>query len=274
MQVDSSMTQFATCASRSTGKERDTESGNDYFDARYYASSMGRFMSPDWSAKEEPVPYAKLDNPQSLNLYSYMRNNPLGGIDADGHWGCNGSTDGFCNPQVLDNIQRGMSAGDAYAGWQAQQQQSSQNTSATSDNKSNAIYNAFALGAQYGEKSIGPNDSVPVSVRHVGFTDNVQIRGDTLDEARAGGNGWQDPLTSFHSGADSYYFGDLLFNTGHVAAGAGENAPPGLEAHYDRLGPLNPLHWVEAALSLVINTRNSGVAQPYTCSLSGGCAAQ
>jgi len=43
-----------------TGKERDDESGNDYFEARYYASSMGRFMSPDWSAKEDPVPYAKV----------------------------------------------------------------------------------------------------------------------------------------------------------------------------------------------------------------------
>ena len=53
----------------STGKERDGETGNDYFGARYYASSMGRFLSPDWSAKAEPVPYAKLDNPQSLNLY-------------------------------------------------------------------------------------------------------------------------------------------------------------------------------------------------------------
>jgi len=30
-----------------TGKERDTESGNDYFEARYYSSAMGRFMSPD-----------------------------------------------------------------------------------------------------------------------------------------------------------------------------------------------------------------------------------
>jgi RHS repeat-associated protein len=68
-----------------TGKERDTESGNDYFGARYYASSMGRFMSPDWSAKEEPVPYAKLDNPQSLNLYAYVLNNPLSRVDADGH---------------------------------------------------------------------------------------------------------------------------------------------------------------------------------------------
>jgi RHS repeat-associated protein len=71
--------------SRYTGKERDSESGNDYFEARYYSSAMGRFLSPDWSAKEEPVPYAKLDNPQSLNLYAYVLNNPLSRVDADGH---------------------------------------------------------------------------------------------------------------------------------------------------------------------------------------------
>ena len=70
-----------------TGKERDTESGNDYFGARYYSSAMGRFMSPDWSAKAQPVPYAKMDDPQTLNLYGYLRNNPLGGVDADGHCG-------------------------------------------------------------------------------------------------------------------------------------------------------------------------------------------
>ena len=68
-----------------TGKERDTESGLDYFGARYYASNMGRWMSPDWAEKAEPVPYAKLDNPQSLNLYGYVLNNPLSRVDADGH---------------------------------------------------------------------------------------------------------------------------------------------------------------------------------------------
>lgn len=75
------------CFSRSlsTGKEHDAESGNDYFDARYYASSMGRWLSPDWSAKIMPVPYAKLDNPQSLNLYAYVGNNPLTRFDPDGH---------------------------------------------------------------------------------------------------------------------------------------------------------------------------------------------
>jgi RHS repeat-associated protein len=68
-----------------TQKERDSETNNDYFDARYYASSMGRFLSADWSAKEDPVPYAKMDDPQSLNLYSYVENNPLFRTDPDGH---------------------------------------------------------------------------------------------------------------------------------------------------------------------------------------------
>jgi len=68
-----------------TGKEHDSESGNDYFGARYYASSIGRWMSPDWAAKAEPVPYAKLDDPQSLNLYGYVGNNPMRDIDVDGH---------------------------------------------------------------------------------------------------------------------------------------------------------------------------------------------
>ena len=76
--------QVALCASHFTGKERDSESGLDYFGARYYASSMGRFMSPDWSAQAEPVPYSKLDDPRTLNLYSYVRNNPLSGVDPDG----------------------------------------------------------------------------------------------------------------------------------------------------------------------------------------------
>lgn len=81
-----------------TGKERDAESGNDYFEARYYASSLGRFLSPDWSAKQEPVPYAKMDNPQSLNLYAYVMNNPSVRMDADGH-DCTGTDAEACDSQ-------------------------------------------------------------------------------------------------------------------------------------------------------------------------------
>ncbi len=76
----------ALVVSRNTGKERDTESGNDYFGARYYNSNTGRFLSPDWSAKEDPVPYASLANPQTLNLYAYVGNNPLDRVDVDGHF--------------------------------------------------------------------------------------------------------------------------------------------------------------------------------------------
>jgi RHS repeat-associated protein len=68
-----------------TGKYRDTESGLDYFGARYYANAMGRFMSPDWSAKPVTVPYAKFGDPQSLNLYSYVRNHPITQFDPNGH---------------------------------------------------------------------------------------------------------------------------------------------------------------------------------------------
>ena len=75
-----------------TGKERDTESNLDNFGARYYSSAMGRFLTADWSAIPAPVPYADLHNPQTLNLYAYVENNPLGKIDPDGHADLGGAT--------------------------------------------------------------------------------------------------------------------------------------------------------------------------------------
>ncbi|WP_263355765.1 RHS repeat-associated core domain-containing protein [Acidicapsa ligni] len=89
------MTHSAFCSEgpRYTGKERDSESGNGYFGASYYASSMGRLMSPDYDDDDddpEPVPYADLENPQSLNLYGYVKNNPITNVDDDGHLDCPG----------------------------------------------------------------------------------------------------------------------------------------------------------------------------------------
>jgi len=69
-----------------TGKPHDFETGLDYFGARYDSSSFGRFISPDWSAKPQGVPYAVFNDPQSLNLYAYVRNNPLNNTDVYGHW--------------------------------------------------------------------------------------------------------------------------------------------------------------------------------------------
>ncbi|MBI1749271.1 MAG: RHS repeat-associated core domain-containing protein [Acidobacteria bacterium] len=83
-----------------TGKERDTESGLDFFIARYYSSAYGRFLSPDeftggpedaFSSSDPlppgPLPYANISNPQSLNKYTYVLNNPLRLVDPDGHTG-------------------------------------------------------------------------------------------------------------------------------------------------------------------------------------------
>jgi RHS repeat-associated protein len=70
---------------RFTGKERDAESGLDYFGARYYSNRLGRFISADWSGTPIPVPYADFGDPQTLNLYTYVRNVPTVRFDADGH---------------------------------------------------------------------------------------------------------------------------------------------------------------------------------------------
>jgi RHS repeat-associated protein len=68
-----------------TGKQRDDESGLDDFGARYYSSQLGRFVSADWSAVPSPVPYATLTNPQTLNLYALVHENPATFADLDGH---------------------------------------------------------------------------------------------------------------------------------------------------------------------------------------------
>lgn len=61
-----------------TGKEQDSETGLYYYGARYYDSEMGRFMSAD-------VIRGSLENPLSLNRYSYVQNNPLKFIDPTGN---------------------------------------------------------------------------------------------------------------------------------------------------------------------------------------------
>ena len=81
------------------GKERDAETGNDDFGARYYSSRFGRWLSADWSAVPAPVPYANLTNPQTLNLYAMVSDNPETFADLDGHGQANegSNTNTGCN---------------------------------------------------------------------------------------------------------------------------------------------------------------------------------
>ena len=64
-----------------TQKERDRESGLHHFEARYLAGAMSRFPSVDpMYANSE----SSADDPQALNLYAYVRNNPLAYTDPTG----------------------------------------------------------------------------------------------------------------------------------------------------------------------------------------------
>src|SRR5271165_3812728 len=81
-----------------TSKERDAETGLDWFESRYYSSAQGRFTSPDEfkggfldaftgqaAFAAGPLPYADIGDPQTLNKYAYVRNNPLRYTDPNGH---------------------------------------------------------------------------------------------------------------------------------------------------------------------------------------------
>ncbi len=70
-----------------TGKQRDYESGLDYFGARFNSSNLGRFMTPDpfipFNLKKDKF-QAWISNPQHWNKYPYALNNPLLYVDPSG----------------------------------------------------------------------------------------------------------------------------------------------------------------------------------------------
>jgi RHS repeat-associated protein len=88
---------YARLSHKFTGKERDSETGNDHFPAREYSSSMGRWIRPDplpwidWqhgNEEDQKKFDAFLLNPQNFNMYSYVNNNPLNMTDPTGMKGC------------------------------------------------------------------------------------------------------------------------------------------------------------------------------------------
>lgn len=158
-----------------TGKEHDAESGNDYFGARYYNSPMGRFMSPDWSAKAEPVPYAKMGNPQTLNLYAFVGNNPISHVDVDGHvplsWGgfesCGSENAAVgCGGNPVENYENSIESQanlQASLVWaaqdQAKAQQQNQSSTATTNPNAAAEQHQYDLVVNRVNKLLGTKDA-------------------------------------------------------------------------------------------------------------------
>jgi RHS repeat-associated protein len=70
---------------------RDSDSGLDYAKNRFYASAIGRFLTPDKKRKS-----AHSNSPQSWNRYAYARNNPINRIDPRGKDSCDPDGDSNC----------------------------------------------------------------------------------------------------------------------------------------------------------------------------------
>jgi len=126
-------TQLSTCPQnyKFEGKERDAETQNDDFGARYYSWRLGRWLSSDWSAVPIPVPYANLTNPQTLNLYSMVEDDPESFADLDGH---------------LQGVASGTEAANACAG----NQPCAANKNIANDQKAQNTVTAATVGAVVG----------------------------------------------------------------------------------------------------------------------------
>jgi RHS repeat-associated protein len=196
----------------SCGKERDAETGLDYFGARYLSSAQGRWTTPDWSSKPQPVPYAKLTDPETLNLYAYVRNNPLSRTDLDGHATitCQ-NTPGLC-AAIRDSVSNGGSIQD---GWSAY---------SSSQAKGGAAAAAFGTGALLvNDANVRANY---VAQAKGALTDRGQwsaVRAGARAEARAATSGIGTGVTAMADSAEIGLGGFTATNTRQSINALAEN---------------------------------------------------
>jgi RHS repeat-associated protein len=134
-----------------TGKERDSETGLDFFAARYMSSAQGRFTSPDPSNLS-----VDWMNPQSWNRYAYVGNNPPRFVDNNGLWweqthnlAVKESLPGLL-PDDLKNIYAGSKEADSRVmGMDSQSVPMSGSHSMSSGDDIGSVATSMALGDRY-----------------------------------------------------------------------------------------------------------------------------
>jgi RHS repeat-associated protein len=186
-----------------TLKERDIETGLDYFGARYYASTQGRFTSSDPLLSSGSV-YA----PQTWNRYSYTINNPLKYTDQFGMYICNGTKD-QCK-DVENGLKKLEKARDSFK------------KGSNEYNRLDRSLNAYgAKGVDNGVTvAFGTNKDGTPAATVIGIRDN---NGDGMKDVTAANPTGQNTVvtidTSQQSGAADYA-GSLGHEGSHVADGA------------------------------------------------------
>jgi RHS repeat-associated protein len=172
---------------RFTGQERDNESGLDYFNARHYSITTGRFMSPD--------PYSgsmDLANPQSLNRYSYVGNMPLTFTDPSGLDPitisviayCGGASGacaaGFSNPITaiaLGGVFVGAVLADLFTGGFFEHPQLKESKTPRPKNKNCPAVPAHPPNASVNANMLQTSASVPVPDQYGGLLTEKTIQG-------------------------------------------------------------------------------------------------
>ena len=223
-----------------TGKERDTESGLDDFGARYNASGLGRFMSPDDFG-------GHLEDPQTLNKYAYVGNSPLRYTDPSGHdfWQSCYDRSSTCGNQVIGKDTNGKDINQLVSG-----------TTDSSGTFTATIITSASLG-QAGSGNTGLVNGDGVQIITGTGTDKQQsgqgifIAGTASADIKGRGTGWGQ--FNFHIDGNDVAHGALTSGTAiYVGSGGHQGMVNAINsmASGDNIGPFqypgedhyNPFH--------------------------------
>ncbi len=189
--------------SRCTGKERDAESGLDNFGPRYYGSSMGRFMSPDDFG-------GHLEDPQTLNKYAYVGNNPLSRTDPTGHdfWQSCDKASATCGNQQIGTNKDGSAINHLVQG-----------TTDSNGKFTSTVITSDSLGQAGSGNSATVNGNGVQITSSTGTAQGIFINGTKSADIQGSGAGWNQ--FSFHIDSNDAAHGVLTAGTANYQGEGG-----------------------------------------------------